>query len=128
MFKFFRAAITRARVPVFLTTLVLFKGFHSPIQCSFTKKAELDEKFLDQKKKRLSFFAKEDEKFRQNLNEGIALFQKGQLEEAQDIFLMPLRISDMTDGNINHGSGIASYYLGVIHQAKGEHFISSKNC
>jgi len=123
MFKLLRTTITRSCAFPFKNfnrkRVDPLKAFYSPIQRSFTtKNLELDEKLAEQKINDL--FAKEDQQFRQGIEEGVTLLKKGQFEDAQDVLLLALRISDINDGHINHGSGLACYYLGVIYQKMGD--------
>ena len=63
---------------------------------------------------------KEDDKIRLTLQKGIDLFDSGNIDDSLEEFLGAMALSDMMDGPINHCSGLASYYIGEIHKAKGE--------
>lgn len=130
MINTFRAAFFRQtprfftfKIPQKTLSFALFLAIYPHFKIIFSASATNDNK-NEQKPSETSklrnLMKKEDDKIRSTLQKGIDLFDSGNIDDCSEQFLRAIVLSNMMDGPINHCTGLASYYLGEIHKAKGE--------
>ena len=108
------------KIPQKTLSFVLFLAIYPDLKLSFSATNDNKPEKTAGKSKLRDLMKKEDAKIRSTLHKGIDLFESGSIDDSLEEFLQVILMSDTMDGPINHCSGLASYYLGEIHKAKGE--------